>query len=42
MKKIDNPSWNFYLDKVNSYAYCENVFTKKECNQIIKIAKKKG
>jgi PKHD-type hydroxylase len=42
MNKTINPSWNFYLDKVHSYAYCENVFTKKECNQIIKIAKKKG
>ena len=42
MKKINNPSWNFYLDKVNSYAYWENAFTKEECNKIIKIAKEKG
>ncbi len=42
MKKINNPSWNFYLDKVYAYAYWENAFTKEECNKIIKIAKKKG
>ena len=42
MKKINNPSWNFYLDKVNSYAYWEKAFTKEECNKIIKIAKDKG
>ena len=42
MKKNNNPSWNLYLDKVYAYAYCENVFTKEECNKIIKIAKQKG
>jgi len=42
MKKINNPSWNFYLDKVSSYAYWENAFTKEECEKIIKIAKEKG
>ena len=42
MKKINNPSWNFYLDKVNSYAYWEKAFTKEECEKIIKIAKDKG
>ena len=42
MKKNNNPSWNLYLDKVYAYAYCENVFTKEECNKIIKIAKEKG
>jgi len=42
LKKINNPSWNFYLDKVNSYAYWEKAFTKEECNKIIKIAKDKG
>ena len=42
MTKINNPSWNFYLDKVNSYAYWEKAFTKEECNKIIKIAKDKG
>ena len=26
--KINNPSWNFYLDKVYTYAYMEKVFTK--------------
>ena len=40
--KINNPSWNFYLDKVYTYAYMEKVFTKEECKKIINIAKKKG
>ena len=39
--KINNPSWNFYLDKVNTYAYWEKAFTKEECEKIIKIAKDK-
>ena len=42
VKKFNNPSWNFYLDKVCSYAYWENAFTKEECEKIIKIAKNKG
>ena len=42
MKKFNNPSWNFYLDKVNSYAFWEKVFTPEECEKIIKIAKNKG
>lgn len=42
MKKFNNPSWNFYLDQVNSYAYWEKAFTEKECEKIIKIAKDKG
>ncbi len=42
MKKINNPSWNFYLDKVNTYAYWEKAFTKEECQSIINIAKDKG
>jgi len=42
VKKFNNPSWNFYLDKVNSYAYWEKVFTKEECEKIIKTAKDKG
>ena len=42
MKKINSTNWNFYLDKINSYAYCEKVFSKEECEKIIKIAKKKG
>lgn len=40
--KFINTSWNFYLDKVNPYAYWEKVFTKEECEKVIKIAKKKG
>ena len=41
-KKFNNSSWNFYLDKVYTYAYWNNLFTKKECEKIIKVAKKKG
>jgi len=42
VKKNNNPSWNFYLDRVNTYAYWEKAFTKEECEKIIKIAKDKG
>ena len=42
MKKNNNPSWNFYLDRVNTYAYWKKAFTKEECEKIIKIAKDKG
>ena len=42
MKKFNNPSWNFYLDQLNSYAYLEKAFTKEECETIIKIANTKG
>ena len=42
MKNNNNSSWNFYLDKVNTYAYWEKVFTEEECEKIIKIAKDKG
>ena len=42
MKKFNSTNWNFYLDKINSYAYWEKVFTKEECEKIIKIAKQKG
>lgn len=43
MKKLnDNPSWNLYLDQVHSYAYWEKLFSKEECDKIIKIAKAKG
>jgi len=40
--KFNNPSWNLYLDKVYTYAYLEEAFTKEECEKIIKIAKNKG
>ena len=30
-KKTNNSSWNFYLDKINTYAYWEKAFTKEEC-----------
>jgi len=42
MEKLTHSSWNFYLDKVSSYAYWEKVFTPEECEKIIKIAKNKG
>lgn len=35
-----NTNWPFYLDHVNEYAYWEEAFTEKECNEIIKCAKK--
>ena len=41
-KKVKNSCWNFELDKVHHYAFLENAFTKKECELIIGIAKKKG
>jgi len=42
MKKFNNPSWNLELDKVNTFAYWDLLFTKEECEKIIKIGKKKG
>lgn len=39
---INNPSWNLYLDEVCSFAYWQKVFTKEECDKIIKIAHAKG
>ena len=39
--KFYSTNWNFYLDKISTYAYCEKVFTKEECNKIIEIAKQK-
>ena len=41
-EQFENAAWNFKLDKVNLYAYCNDVFTKEECEEIIKIAKNKG
>jgi len=41
-KNTINTSWDFYLDKVNSFAWAEKVFTKEECKKIIKIANDKG
>ena len=35
-------SWNFYLDKIYTFAYWEKLFTSEECKKIIKIAKDKG
>ncbi len=32
---------NLFLDNVYTYAYCKNLFTKEECEQIIEIGKKK-
>jgi PKHD-type hydroxylase len=42
VKKFNNPSWNFYLDQLYTYAFSEKVFSKIECEKIIKIAKDKG
>lgn len=32
-------SWSFYTDKIESFAYHENVFTKAQCESIIKLGK---
>ena len=40
--KFENSSWNFELDQVNFYAFCNNAFSKEECQTIINIAKDKG
>jgi PKHD-type hydroxylase len=40
--KFENSSWNFELDQINFYAFCNNAFSKEECQKIINIAKKKG
>jgi PKHD-type hydroxylase len=42
VKKFNNPSWSFKLDKVCTYAYWEKAFTPEECKKIIKIGKDKG
>jgi len=42
VKKFNNPSWNFYLDKLYTFAYWEKAFTPEECEKIIKTAKNKG
>ena len=42
MKKFNNTSWTFKLDKMYTYAYWEKAFTPEECEKITKIAKKKG
>ena len=41
-KKYATNAWPFYLDQVEEYAYWENLFTKEECEKIVKIAYKKG
>lgn len=40
--KFENSSWNFEVDKVNTYAFWNNAFSKEECQTIINIAKDKG
>ena len=40
--KFENSSWNFQLDQINLYAFCNNAFSKEECQTIINIAKDKG
>ena len=40
--KFQNSSWNFRLDRVSLYSYCNDAFTKEECEEIIKIANTKG
>jgi PKHD-type hydroxylase len=40
--KFNNSSWNFQLDKVNSYAFYKEVFSKEECKKIIDLGENKG
>lgn len=40
-KEISQTCWPFELDTVHSHAWQHDVFTKEECNQIIKYAKEK-
>jgi PKHD-type hydroxylase len=38
---INNSTWAFNLDQINSYAFWEDFLSKDECKEIIKIAKNK-
>ena len=39
---FENSSWNFEVDQTNIYAFWTELFSKKECQTIINIAKNKG
>jgi len=39
-KKIQSSLWAFESDKVNLFAYWDNIFTPEECAHIVKIGKK--
>ena len=41
-ESLKDTSWPFKLDTVHNYAFWEKAFSKKECNEIIKIGKKKN
>jgi len=41
-KKSNSSSWSLYTDSLNGYAFWENAFSKKECEEIIKIGKSKN
>jgi PKHD-type hydroxylase len=41
-KKSNSSCWNLYTDSLNGYAFWEKAFSKKECEEIIKIAKDKS
>ena len=38
---INNSTWAFNLDQINSYAFWEDFLSKDECKEIIKIVKNK-
>ncbi len=40
--KFENSSWNFEIDQTNLFSFWTDVFSKKECQTIINIAKNKG
>ena len=40
-KEGNSYSWSFKLDKIHDYAYYDNFLSKKECEEIIKLAKTK-
>ena len=40
-KTLQNTYWPFELDKIHDYAFWNNAFTPRECEQIIEIGSKK-
>ena len=41
-KTLQNTYWPFELDKIHDYAFWNNAFTPRECEQIIEIGSKKN
>ena len=40
-KEGNSYSWPFKLDRIHDYAYYDNFLSKKECEEIVKLAKTK-